>query len=173
MSRRVSTNKKSVRGCKHCQNMGEQLHVWTSHNTVDVSGRVCCPKILANVCSKCNVRGHLLSRCTGRPDILRQMAFVFRQAKPLSQPKVDVKSSCGGFDALVDYDSSPDASPRTPVKLHHAGRPWAPVAPTKSLAQCKASEMDWSVESDDEDAPPANVTIRSKVMRSWADDEDW
>jgi len=134
--------------------MGEPLHAWTGHNTADMSGRVCCPKILANVCSKCNVRGHLSSRCTGRPDVFRKMAFVFRHAEPPVELATHVQSSRGGFDVLADCDSSPDASPRTPRM---------PV---------KASQMDWSIESDEEDAPPANVTIRSKVMRSWADDED-
>jgi hypothetical protein len=141
-SRRFSSNKKIAvgTGCKHCQNMGENTQVWTSHNTLDRSGRVCCPKILANVCVKCNVRGHLPSRCPGKKpmaDTVRLPAFVFREVNRV-------------FCDVVEC-------PRTPVKTRICVE--APGAPVKSMTGPKsltkpivlASQMDWSIESDDED----------------------
>lgn len=190
MSRRVSSSKAS--GCKHCQNMGENSQLWSSHNTLDVNGRVCCPKILANVCSKCNVRGHLPSRCQGKKPAQNIVCRVsFREPVSVVEPKA-LKPSSGRFDSFMDDDSSLDQSPRSPVKIKPLAKD-APWAPTKALVTVKtesglkpiswgsARQMDWAVKSDDEDLPfvlSKNVTVRSKVKRNWADyesdeDEDW
>jgi len=56
-----------------------------------------------------------------------------------------------------------DSLVETPIKLK-------PVANIKLSSIKLASKMDWSAESDDE--CPANVTIRSKLKRNWADDSD-
>jgi len=176
MSRRVSSSKKVSEArlcCQHCKNTGENARVCESHNTLDAKGRVCCPKILSNLCSKCSNVGHLPSRCAAKKsgaDVLRRVSFVIERKTPVVE---SAKISCGGFDALMDYELSPDQSYITPLSQPKP-QPSGPV---------KASQMDWAVESDDEDesvALPvtlsANVTVRSKARRDWADyesDEDW
>lgn len=190
MSRRVSSSKKVSEArvcCKHCKNTGEDARVCKSHNTLDARGRVCCPKILSNVCSKCNNVGHLPSRCVvtkSVTDVLRRMSFVpeTRKVAPVSAVARSTKVSCGGFDAFMESDSSPDQSPRTPRSQSVKAKP-EPSAPVKAKPQLKASQMDWAIESDDEEeqvALPvtlsANVTVRTKAKRDWADyesDEDW
>ena len=115
-------------------------------------------------------------------DVLRRSSFAPETRKPVPVSVVarSAKVSCGGFDALMDHDSSPDQSPRTP-RSQPVKAKTEPSAPVKAKPQLKACEMDWAIESDDEDKPvlPAtlsvNVTVRSK-KRDWADyesDEEW
>jgi hypothetical protein len=129
------------------------------------------------------------------------MSFV-NEAKKVAPVTALTKASYGGFDVLMDSDSSPDQSPRTPrvqpvkakpepsAPVKAKTEPSAPVkakteplAPVKAKTEPLASQMDWGIESDDEEEEPvalsvtlsANVTVRTK-KRDWADyesDEEW
>jgi len=72
MSRRVSNNRsKVVKGevmatsCHVCKAHGKPCNIVESHNFRDFKGRVCCPTMLENICSKCGRKGHFQSKCEG------------------------------------------------------------------------------------------------------------
>ena len=130
MSRR-SCNKKpvEVKGtcCTHCKKSGQSCHVYESHNVRDTKGRVCCPAILSNVCSKCNKVGHLPSYCvvtvsgdtrnTETKDVVSK--FVAKM-KALTEPNVKVgakivpvNESMGTYaDLAMDSSDDEPSSPR-------------------------------------------------------------
>jgi hypothetical protein len=84
MSRRVQNNNKGkhvkveiiAASCHVCKAHDKPVHVIESHNFRDVKGRVCCPTMLENVCSKCGLKGHFQSRC--------EVSTVFKPFKSLS-----------------------------------------------------------------------------------------
>ena len=70
MSRRVHNSKgKHVKfeematSCHVCKAHEKPAHVIESHNFRNARGKVCCPTMLENVCSKCGLKGHFKSRC--------------------------------------------------------------------------------------------------------------
>lgn len=162
MSRRVINNKgKKVEVkatlCMHCKNSGENAQVCGSHNVLDVKGRVCCPKILANVCSKCGAKGHLPSRCTGAKmetslDIFkilhhdRERRAAYEVKKDSTEKSGDKARSKSAFELLAMSDSEDDDAPPANVTIRM--KP-ASGSPRKVTASVKT--MDWSAESDDEE----------------------
>jgi hypothetical protein len=77
------------------------------------------------------------------------MSFV-PETRKVAPVVASTKVSCGGFDALMENDSSPDQSPRTPRSQPVKAKP-EPSAPVKAKPQLKASQMDWAdYESDEE-----------------------
>jgi hypothetical protein len=72
MSRRIVPSKgKQVRfevaatSCHVCKAHGKPCNIVESHNFRDIKGRVCCPTMLENICSKCGRKGHFQSKCEG------------------------------------------------------------------------------------------------------------
>jgi len=70
MSRRATHTKgKNVKveviaaSCHVCKAHGKPCNVVESHNFRDFKGRVCCPTMLENICSKCGRKGHFQSKC--------------------------------------------------------------------------------------------------------------
>jgi hypothetical protein len=83
MSRRVHNNKgKHVKfeematSCHVCKAHEKPAHVIESHNFRNARGKVCCPTMLENVCSKCGLKGHFQSRC--------EVSTVFKPFKSFS-----------------------------------------------------------------------------------------
>lgn len=140
MSRRVIPTIKGkfeakATGCHVCKAHGKPSQMVESHNFRDIRGKVCCPTMLENVCSKCGIKGHLQSGCTGTP---RRKSYQYTLTKATESETIKDKTKVfvNAFDALADG------------------------------------------ESDEDDAPPANVTIRKPLSRAarlrlnWADDSD-
>ena len=99
--------------CVHCKNTGESKTVYEGHLVRNNKGRVCCPKIMRNCCSKCSNIGHLPSYCTVViRDIPMQFPRVASSAKvaPISKPAVS-DAPGGKFAALME-SSSEEGSPR-------------------------------------------------------------
>ena len=100
--------------CVHCKNTGESKTVYEGHLVRNDKGRVCCPKIMSNCCSKCSNIGHLPSYCTVViRDIPTQFPRAASSAKvaPISKPAVS-DAPGGKFAALME-SSSEEGSPRS------------------------------------------------------------
>lgn len=163
MSRRVFSNKGKkgeVKGafCTHCKNTGETEMFCVSHNVLDVKGRVCCPKILANVCSKCDSRGHLPSKCPGAKgeptyDVFkvmrrdRERRAVHEESRKQENRAVDKTGKKTAFACLEISDSDSDSDSENAPPANVTIR--SPRSQTKSGR--RASQMDWTPESDDEE----------------------
>ena len=160
MSRRVVSNKgKKVEikatFCGHCKNSGENAQVCGSHNVLDIKGRVFCPKIIANVCSKCGTKGHLPSRCTVSKaetslDIFkllrrdRERREAHQAKKDSTEKPSDKVRSKSAFESLAMSESDSEEEDAPPVNVTIR----SPRSQTKSGR--RASQMDWSAESDEE-----------------------
>jgi hypothetical protein len=101
--------------CKACKDAGKHAHIYESHFTRDVRGKVCCPTILENVCNKCGCKGHFSSYCVKKAEAnsTRTPWYLKAEVKLVEKPaeKAPVKSA-NVFDALYDSDSSETSSPR-------------------------------------------------------------
>jgi hypothetical protein len=91
--------------------------------------------MLENVCSKCGLKGHFQSGCTGPKEVKSHKSSSTKEVER-ETIKNKTKVFVNAFDALADE------------------------------------------ESDEDDAPPANVTIRKPLSRAarirvnWADDSE-
>lgn len=177
MSRRVIPNNKSklvkgevkATGCHVCKAHGKSTQMVDSHNFRDVRGKVCCPTMLENVCSKCGVKGHFQSGCTGPKE---KKAFQDKVTEREDKKEKVAVPPINPFDALAGDDSDQDDAPPANVTIH------------KPMSRTARLRMNWAVDalagddSDEDDAPPANVTIRTTLSRAarlrlnWADDSE-
>lgn len=130
--------------CKHCMQSGEPKSVYESHVVRDFKGRVCCPKILSNVCSRCYKIGHLKTYCTV---VLKETAELCMVAERVSQKTTAARFASiskpeakpiNKFDALAESDSDSEIVERVQKKK---------TAPKKNLAN-----MNWAdYETDEEE----------------------
>jgi len=152
MSRSTKQSKRTVPAkegafCKACKDAGKHAHIYESHFTRDVRGKVCCPTILENVCNKCGCKGHFSSYCvkTTESKVANTSTpwYLKVEVKPVPEKPVEkapVKSA-NVFDILYDSDESESPSPRkkaeemkVDLKVKRKPKNWA----------------DWS-DSEDED----------------------
>ena len=161
-SRRVS-NKKEVKQtrCGHCEKIGMPRHVVENHNVRDRAGRVCCPAILGNTCSKCDERGHLPSYCNGVKKVYKFKPFR-TEARVEKLEVKPVAADGGAFAALGDSEDETPA-PSTPRRFNTEVKSSPPPLNHKNAL----SKIDWfaDVSDDEEDAPPANVTVRKREVK--------
>lgn len=145
MSRRVHNNNKGkhvkfeemATSCHVCKAHEKPAHVIRSHNFRDAGGKVCCPTMLENVCSKCGLKGHFKSRC--------EVSTEFKPFKSLSteyNAKKDNKEKSkmvpvNAFAALAE-ESSDEAIKNDPP-------------PANVTLRKRDPKKDWAdYESDDE-----------------------
>jgi hypothetical protein len=161
MSRSVKSSPSSC--CKACKDFGKSKSEYESHNTRDARGRLVCPTIRSNVCSKCSKIGHLPSRCTVKVDENFEKMFMRMTAAPVKPelPKATIVASGGRFADLLDT-SSEDDSPRVSSPRKNATQKIAPHAPVKAanaestglaspVKLFSASRRDWADYDSDEE----------------------
>jgi hypothetical protein len=148
MSRRVHNNKgKHVKfevkatSCHVCKAHDKPVHVIESHNFRDVKGRVCCPTMLENVCSKCGLKGHFQSRCEVSTEFKTFKSFSMNTSEYNSKKENKEKAKVApvnAFAALADESSDEEAIKNDPP----------PANVTLRKPDLKKSWADY--ESDDE-----------------------
>jgi hypothetical protein len=148
MSCRV--NKKTVKAtnCHICEKAGENAQVCGSHNFRDQKGRVVCESFLKklrdNQCYKCQQFGHFADKCGGA-------------VKP-------AKDICVQIKKVVRFLNGPPSVIEPKKKA---------VSESKTSVNAFDVLGELSDEEDEQEAPPANVTVRKPVVKakpmSWAD----
>jgi hypothetical protein len=117
---------------------------------------------LGNICSKCDERGHLPSYCTGVKKV-----YKFKPLRTEARvEKLEVKpvaADGGAFAALADDSEDETPEPSTPRRV----KPEAKSSPPPLNHKNALSKIDWfaDVSDDEEDAPPANVTVRKREVK--------
>jgi len=127
---------KTVAFCKACKDAGKPASVFESHSARNARGKVCCPTIMNNRCSKCDNLGHFPKYCTVKIKSFEEMNFFKKKPDAVSEPKKEQKptKSANAFEALAS-DSDEEEGP----------------APANVTIRKKAALDDWSILSDDED----------------------
>ena len=156
MSRRVPNNNRSkvVKGevkatsCHVCKAHGKPFNIVESHNFRDVKGRVCCPTMLENICSKCGRKGHFQSKCEGLEQI--------KEFKPYKSPATKAE----------EYEAKKENKEK--VK----------VAPTNAFSALAEDSSDEEEAIKDDPPPANVTLRKSDPKKSWADyddddDEEW
>jgi hypothetical protein len=153
--------------CTHCKVRGEAKIVYESHNARDFKGRVCCPAILRNVCSKCSKVGHLPSYCvvtvpcvvtaacvvtvsrdgrtTETKDVVGKFVAKMKaltEPKTKEEPKAEPKPKAMGMyaDLVMDSDDDESGSPRKQS-----------LSKNVTVREAKKKPRAWADWSDDED----------------------
>jgi hypothetical protein len=119
MSRRVPNNNRSkaVKGevmatsCHVCKAHKKPFNIVESHNFRDHKGRVCCPTMLENICSKCGRKGHFQSKCEGLEQIkefkpYKSPATKAEEYNAKKENKEKVKATPANAFAALEEDSS-------------------------------------------------------------------
>lgn len=52
-----------VKFCKFCKDSGKHEGIFTSHNTKDKKGVICCPILMTTICNNCKNFGHTNKYC--------------------------------------------------------------------------------------------------------------
>jgi len=180
MSRRINKNTVQTKCCVHCKNRGKTRQIYESHNVLNDKGFVCCPDILSNRCSKCNIVGHLPSRCVKSGGSIKGFRI------SIVQPNIQSIQCSNAFGVLIDESDSGDKF-STPLRIMKAPSSPPPLYRNKAPASLRMDLIDSGLEDDAPsikpmrlclDDCPANVTIRTKPKPKkpvcWADmsDED-
>ena len=143
MSRRVipTINRgKMVKGeveaasCHVCKAHGKSEYCVNSHNFRDVKGRVCCPTMLENICSKCGVKGHFQSGCSGPKEVKSHKSSSTKEVER-DTIKDKTKVFVNAFDALADEDDAPPAN----------------VTIRKPLSRAARLELNWADDSESDE----------------------
>ena len=138
MSHRVkSTNRgKAVKGevaatsCHVCKAHGKSEYCVSSHNFRDIRGKVCCPTMLENVCSKCGVKGHFQSGCTGAKAEAPRKPYRSYATKAVEHEAKEKSKAVVNVFELLDGDSSDDDAPPAKVTIRQTKvkRSWADMS---------------------------------------------
>jgi hypothetical protein len=147
MSRRVPNNTKGkhvkvevmVTSCHVCKAHGKTCKIVESHNFRDTRGKVCCPTILENVCSKCGQKGHFQSRCEVSTGFKKFKLPSMRMTDWKEKPNVGT-SPTNAFAALTEESDSEEAIKDDPPPANVTVR--KPVA-KKSWADYDDSDDEW------------------------------
>lgn len=124
MSRRVPHNNRSkvVKGevmatsCHVCKAHGKSFTIVESHNFRDIKGRMCCPTVLENICSKCGRKGHFQSKCEGLEQIKEFKSYKSpmtkaEEYKAKKENKEKVKATpVNAFASLADESDSEEGA---------------------------------------------------------------
>jgi hypothetical protein len=58
-----SKQSNQVKFCKFCKDSGKHEGIYTSHNTKDKKGVICCPILMTTICNNCKNFGHTNKYC--------------------------------------------------------------------------------------------------------------
>jgi hypothetical protein len=154
MSRRVAHNKgKNVKGevmatsCHVCKAHGKSMHMVESHNFRDVRGKVCCPTMLENVCSKCNQKGHFQSRCevsTEFKPYKSPMKKTEEYEAKKEKPKEGKATPVNVFAALAEESESEDEAIKNDP-------PPANVTIRTTLSRAARLRLNWADDSESDE----------------------
>jgi hypothetical protein len=144
MSRRVIPSIKSkftkgevkATGCHVCKAHGKSIQMVESHNFRDIRGKVCCPTMLENVCSKCGVKGHFQSGCSGPKE---KKAFQERVTEREDKKEKVAVPPVNPFDALAGDDSDQDDPPPAKVTIR------------KPLSRAARLRLNWADDSESDE----------------------
>jgi hypothetical protein len=154
MSRRVAHNKgKHVKGevmatsCHVCKAHGKPCNIVESHNFRDIKGRVCCPTMLENVCSKCGRKGHFQSKCEGLKEFKPYKSPATKaeeyEAKKENKEKVKVAPT-NAFSALEEDSSDEEEAIKDDP-------PPANVTIRTTLSRAARLKLDWADDSESDE----------------------
>jgi hypothetical protein len=123
-------------GCHVCKAHGKSTQMVESHNFRDIRGKVCCPTMLENVCSKCGVKGHFQSGCTGPKE---KKAFQERVTEREDKKEKVAALPVNPFDALAGDDSDQDDPPPAKVTIR------------KPLSRAARLRLNWADDSESDE----------------------
>ena len=63
MAYRSNNRQSNQKNCKFCKDSGKHENIYTSHNTKDKNGVVCCPILMTTLCNNCGNFGHTNKYC--------------------------------------------------------------------------------------------------------------